>query len=200
MKSFVYVGLFLLFVITGFIFRNGSGDTDWAEYHGDAARSHYSPLFEINRENVSKLKVAWTYASGGADTLRNRTQIQCNPIIIRGVLYGVSANTQAFAIEAATGKELWKTELTENEGSISRGVTYWTDNREERIFLGAGKWLYAIDAKTGKLIASFGQNGRIFLKDGIERPGADDYVTSNTPNTIYNRFAWGHSRLRCKIR
>ncbi len=163
-------------------------DTNWAEYNGDGARSHYSPLSQINPTNVRQLKVAWTYASGGADTLRNRTQIQCNPLVIDGVLYGVAANTQAFALHAATGQPIWKTTLSDNGGTTSRGVTYWADGTDKRILFGAGKWLYAFEAKTGLPVKSFGQNGRIDLKAGIERPGGDDYVQPNTPNTIYKNL------------
>lgn len=163
-------------------------NTNWAEYNGDGARSHYSPLQQIDKQTVAQLKVAWTYASGGADTAQNRTQMQCNPIIIDGVLYGVSAGTQAFALDATTGQELWKTSLNDNGGTTSRGVTYWADKGDKRIFFGAGKWLYGLDAHTGELIPSFGENGRIDLKKGLERPGADNYVTSNTPNTIYKNL------------
>jgi len=158
---------------------------DWPEYNGNSSRNHYSEAAQITPENVSKLKVAWTYASGGADTVFHRTQIQCNPIVIDGILYGVSANTQAFALDATTGKELWKTNVTETEGTTSRGVSYWTDGHEKVIFFGAGKWLYAFDAVTGKARMGFGENGRINLKEGIARPNADDYVVSNTPNAIF---------------
>jgi quinoprotein glucose dehydrogenase len=175
-------------IVSSFIFIPSTQDVDWAEYHGDGAKSHYSPLKQITRENVGQLKIAWTYASGGADTARNRTQIQCNPIIIDGVLYGVSADIQAFAIDASTGKEIWKTRLAENGGTLSRGVTFWSDGNEQRIFFGAGRWLHAINAKTGELINTFGDKGRIDLKNGIERPGADDFVSSNTPNTIFKNL------------
>ncbi|AYQ31862.1 pyrroloquinoline quinone-dependent dehydrogenase [Runella sp. SP2] len=158
---------------------------DWPEYNGNAARSHYSEASQISAENVSQLKVAWTYASGGADTVFHRTQMQCNPIVIDGILYGVSANTQAFALDATTGKELWKTNVSETEGTTSRGVSYWSEGTEKTIFFGAGKWLYAVDAVSGKLRSSFGEKGRINLKTGIERPTADDYVVSNTPNAIF---------------
>lgn len=161
---------------------------DWSEYHGDGARSHYSDLSQINSGNVKNLKLAWTYHSGGADTLRNRTQMQCNPIIVKGVLYGVSADTQAFAINAVTGEQIWKTAFTESSSTTSRGVTYWSDDSGARIFIGVGKWLYALTADSGQLISDFGENGRIDLKLGLERPGADDYVSSNTPNTIYENL------------
>lgn len=159
--------------------------TDWVEYNGDGARSHYSELRQVTKENVSRLKVAWTYSSVGADSILKGTQMQTNPIIVDGILYGVSANTQAFALDAATGQELWKTGFIDNGGTTSRGVTYFEDRDVKRIFFGAGKWLYAINAETGKLVTEFGDKGRIDLKEGISRPNADNYVTSNTPNTIF---------------
>lgn len=175
-------------MLGSFMISTNSGNDYWPEYNGDGARSHYSPLQQITPANVGRLKVAWTYASGGADTVRNRTQMQCNPIMIDGVLFGVSAGTQAFAIDAASGRELWKTNITDNGGTTSRGVTYWSDGREKRIFFGAGKWIYALNAGTGNLVQTFGENGRINLKNGIERAGSDDYVTPNTPNTIYKNL------------
>lgn len=161
---------------------------DWPEYNGDGSRSHYSTLDQVTKENVGRLKVAWTYASGGADTVRNRSQMQCNPIIIDGILYGVSAGIQAFALNAANGRELWKSNVPDNGGTLSRGVAYWSNGNDKRIFFGAGKFIYALNATDGSLITTFGENGRINLKTGIERPGADDYVTSNTPGTIYKNL------------
>src|ERR1041385_2560973 len=100
-------------------------NTDWPEYHADASRSHYSPLNQVSAKNLSKLKVAWTYSSVGAgDTLRG-TQMQCNPIVIDGVMYGVSALNQVFAVNAETGVELWKTNISDNDGTTSRGVAYY---------------------------------------------------------------------------
>ncbi|MEB2779298.1 PQQ-binding-like beta-propeller repeat protein [Algoriphagus sp. C2-6-M1] len=189
-KSVLLLALSLLFIQCSW-----HTNADWPEYYGDGARSHYSMLEQIDTSNVSKLKIAWTYSSGGADTIRNRSQIQSNPIIIDGVLYGVSAATEAFAIESDSGKELWKTDIKENEGTTSRGVTYWSHEGDKRIFFGAGRWLYALDAGTGKLIETFGKQGRIDLKVGIDRPGADNYVTSNTPNTIYKDLIITGSRV-----
>lgn len=178
-------------IVDQFLTRMGylqPSDTGWPEYHGDGARSHYSALNQIDTGNVDRLKVAWVYESGGADTARNRTQMQCNPIIIDGILYGVSADIQAFAIDASNGKELWKTRLEDNEGTLSRGVSYWADGTDKRIFFGAGQWLHALDARTGQSVKTFGAEGRIDLKEGIRRPGSDDFVRSNTPNTIYKNL------------
>ncbi|WP_138477601.1 outer membrane protein assembly factor BamB family protein [Dyadobacter bucti] len=195
MKSIILLASALFVYISGFVILPSPGDVDWTEYNGDGSKSHYSPLQQINKENVRQLQPAWTYASGGADTLRNRSQMQCNPIIIDGILYGVSAGIQAFAIHAATGKEIWKTNISESGGTLSRGLTYWSDDQSKRIFFGAGKWLHALDAKTGKHVETFGANGKIDLTQGIERPGADDYIVSNTPNTIYKNLIIVGGRL-----
>lgn len=166
--------------------NNNTPDTDWTEYNGGADKNHFSPLTQINTENVAQLKPVWEYASGGADTIKNTTQIQCNPIIIKGILYGVSAGSQAFALDAATGKEIWKTRLNDDTFNMtSRGVTYWTDGKEARIFFAYGAFMYALNAKDGQPIPSFGKNGKINLKDGITRPGADEYVVGNTPPSIF---------------
>jgi quinoprotein glucose dehydrogenase len=78
--------------------------TNWIEYNGNGDRSHYSELSQIKKENVAKLKIAWAYSSVGSDSVLSGTQMQCNPIIVDGILYGVSAKTQVFALDAATGK------------------------------------------------------------------------------------------------
>ena len=185
----VVLASLLFFVSVGLIVVNPPGpDADWPEYNGDAQRSHYSPLNQITPANVQQLNVAWTYASGGADTVGNRSQMQCNPIVIDGVLYGVSADTQVFALNATTGEERWKTNLTDTGGTTSRGVTYWADGPDKRIFFGAGQWLYALNAESGELLREFGQQGRINLRTGIERPGADEYVRANTPSVIYKNL------------
>ncbi len=184
----VLVGIYLLYRNFGSTNTQMTSGANWSEYYGDGSRSHYSTLSQITNENISKLKVAWEYSSGGADIKGNRSQIQCNPIIINGILYGVSPNTQVFAVDATNGKELWKTNITDNGGTSSRGVTYYADNDSKRIFFGAGKWLYALNAETGEPISTFGDSGRINLKVGLERPGSDDYVVSNTPNTIFKNL------------
>lgn len=162
---------------------------DWPEYNGGADRNHYSPLAQITPENINKVVKVWEYRSGGADTINNRTQIQCNPIIIDGILYGVSAGSQAFALDAETGREIWKTKFNEKSHAMtSRGVTYYQGEEGGRVFFGYGQWLYALDAASGKPILSFGKNGRINLIEGLWRPGADDYVSYNTPGVIFKNL------------
>ncbi|MGM9509022.1 outer membrane protein assembly factor BamB family protein [Larkinella sp. GY13] len=192
MKRFTYPALLLMAGLLSLTEKTAT--TDWPEYNGGPDRNHFSPLTQLHPGNVGGLKVAWEYASGGVDTLKNNTQIQCNPLIVGGVLYGVSAGSQAFALDAATGREIWKTAFTDDTFAMnSRGVTYWTDGREARIFFAYGSLLYALDARTGKPVASFGKGGKISLKEGLDRPGADEYVVSNTPGVIYkNLLIMGH--------
>lgn len=172
-------------------------NVDWPEYNGGPDRNHYSALSQITKDNVGQLEKVWDYRSGGADTANHRTQMQCNPVIIDGVLYGVSAGSKAFALDAATGRELWKTNFSDETFSMtSRGVTYHADNAGQRIFFGYGHWLYCLDAATGLPIATFGEQGKINLRHGLERPGADDYVVYNTPGAIFENLLITGTRVQ----
>lgn len=167
-------------------------DTDWAHYLGDPATSHYSTLDQINVENVAQLEVAWTYNSGNADT-SNRSQIQCNPLIIKGILYGTSPTLQCFALDAATGKELWKFDPFEGNFDlfgmgVNRGLAHWKDGDEERILYSAGSNLYALDAKTGKPFKDFGKDGKVDLHEGLGRDVSEYFVVSNTPGVVYENL------------
>src|SRR5688572_9213274 len=156
------------------------GTNEWKEYLGGPERNHYSPLAQINRSNVQQLEVAWEY-----HTL-DSGQIQCNPIIVDGVLYGMTATVRPFAVDAATGKEIWKgaSEGPDNH-STSRGVSYWEDGDDKRILYTSGPWLYALYARTGQPVNSFGENGRTSLKAGLGETSMDKMVISNTPGTVY---------------
>jgi quinoprotein glucose dehydrogenase len=155
-------------------------NTNWSEYLGGPDRNHYSALSQITPDNVSKLKVAWTYAA------RDSGQIQTNPIIVDGVLYGVTPTVQIFALDAATGKELWKAgDPLKTWYSTCRGVTYWQSGDEKRILYTVGPLLYALDARTGKIIPSFGDNGHADLHEGLGEAAKDKFVISNTPGTLF---------------
>ena len=157
--------------------------TNWREYLGGPDRSHYSALTQITPENVNNLRVAWTYATPDSG------QIQTNPIIVDGVLYGVTPTVQAFALNAATGKELWKFgDPLKVWHSTSRGVAYWepkSGNEPPRILYTVGPRLYALDAKTGQPIPGFGENGSVDLHEGLGEAAKDKFVISNTPGTIF---------------
>ncbi|MEZ5040873.1 MAG: PQQ-binding-like beta-propeller repeat protein [Saprospiraceae bacterium] len=165
-------------------------DTNWAYYLGGPDANHYSPLTQINRDNVKQLKQAWVYESGPIDSL-GRTQIQCNPLIIDGVLYGSSPQLKFFALDAKTGKELWTFDPFSQEPyqqfgmGVNRGLCYWSDGVEKRILVTAKEYLYAIDANTGQSIPSFGKNGRVSLHEGLGENFDDYFIVANTPGIIY---------------
>jgi len=119
----------------------------------DELSSHYSSLTEIDTSNVAQLKVAWTWHTKDADTV-NHSQIQCRPLFIDGVLYGTTPRLQLFALDAATGQQRWVFNPLDSGNKTrsdfimnnNRGVAYWQEGGEKRIFYSAGSQLYAIDA------------------------------------------------------
>ena len=129
---------------------------------------------------------------GDVDTAA-KSQIQCNSIIVNGVLYGTSPALTLFAIDAATGQQKWQYKPVGSkiiEGSKAghfnlnnnRGVTYWTDgNSDERIFYVTGQDLQAVDAKTGKLIEGFGIHGKVDMHQGLGDNASDLFVTATSP-------------------
>ncbi|WP_159471061.1 PQQ-binding-like beta-propeller repeat protein [Dyadobacter sp. 3J3] len=160
--------------------KKKSSDVDWPEYLGGSDRNHYSALTQINTSNVGQLTKAWEYHS------LDSGQVQCNPIIVSGTLYGVTATNQVFALDAATGKEKWKFAAGKGGGlNTNRGVTYWTSGSESRILYAYDSWLYAVDANSGKPVKSFGEDGRVSLKKGLGETAKDKFVISNTPGTLF---------------
>ena len=154
--------------------------SNWQEYLGGPDRSHYSSLSQINTKNVSKLEKAWEYSSGDSG------QVQCNPIIVNGTLFGVTASNHVFALDAATGKQKWKfVQPGEGTSNVNRGVTYWEEGNDKRILYAYSSFLFAFNAETGELITSFGDKGKVSLKAGLEPNTADKFVGSTTPGTLF---------------
>jgi quinoprotein glucose dehydrogenase len=164
-----------------------AADANWDTYLGDKASSHYSMLKQITPRNVSKLRVAWTYRTGGLDP-NNRSQIQCNPLIIDGVLFGTTPDLQLFALDAATGHERWRfnpVSVGRTKAGVNRGLVYWKDGPDARILFGCDHFLHAIDAHSGKPIPSFGQNGSIDLKRDLGRDISTLALQSSTPGIVF---------------
>jgi len=163
--------------------HSAPADREWRTYLGDPSVSHSSPLDEIHRGNVGQLEVAWTY---DARDVGPRSTMQCNPIVVRGVLYATSADTRVFALNAATGEELWSFRSAEPNRSQNRGVSYWSAGDDERILFTQSDKLYALDARTGIPIASFGSGGSVDLRSGLgkrAKEGARLVVT--TPGSVF---------------
>jgi quinoprotein glucose dehydrogenase len=166
-----------------------SVNVDWPMHGGDAAGSHYSRLNQINTQNVHKLEPAWMYHTRDKRD-DSRSQIQCNPIIIEGVLYGTSPQLKVFALNAATGQNLWTFDpfaagADKGAFGVNRGVVYWRRGVDQRILFTAGQSLFALDAKTGKLMPEFGNNGAVDLREGLGRDVKKLFVGCRTPGAIY---------------
>lgn len=175
---------------------------DWRAHGANPAHTQHSPADLITPANVGRLQVAWTYHTGDGRA-DNRSQIQCNPIVVDGVLYASSAQLKVFALDAATGTPKWVFDPFASAGKgdgpnalgVSRGVTYWADGSDKRILMGAGPYLYAIDADTGTPIATFGNQGRIDLRLGLDADTTGLSVLSNTPGSIYKDLIIVPTRL-----
>ncbi|SDD04242.1 outer membrane protein assembly factor BamB family protein [Niabella drilacis] len=155
-------------------------NVDWPEYLGGTDRNHYSPLSQVHAGNINKLEIAWTFHTGEPG------EMQCSPIMAGKTLYGVTALNQLFALDAETGAERWRfAPDTVRSAATNRGVAYWSGGGEARILFAHQSWLYAVDAKTGKPVSSFGANGRVSLRAGLGPGAADKYVVSTTPGTVY---------------
>jgi quinoprotein glucose dehydrogenase len=157
-----------------------TGNYDWPVYGGAAENNHYSSLTQINQSNVKKLTMAWSF-----DT-KEEGGLQTSPIAVNGILYGISPTQKIFALDAATGKMLWKFDSGVVGTQPDRGLSYWTDGKSARILVGVMNFLYALEAATGKPIASFGEAGRIDLRKNLGREPAEAqsiYLTS--PGVVY---------------
>jgi quinoprotein glucose dehydrogenase len=150
----------------------GTTKGEWPEHGGDAGFRRYSPLTQIDRSTVSKLQIAWrrpalTDELKAEDPgLRAGANFQSTPIMVGGKLYAQNAMGLVDAFDPGTGKTIWRQERFAGEpvrGAAGRGVAYWREGDDERILTIRGEHLYAIDAKTGRLVKTFGEGGRAEL-------------------------------------
>jgi quinoprotein glucose dehydrogenase len=153
---------------------------DFPAYGGGPEGNRYSSLAQINRENVSRLKVAWSY-----DTDDGSGDPQTQPIVVDGVLYGLTPRHKVVALDAGTGKLLWRFDSGIVGRGANRSVVYWASGNDKRIFAGVQSFVYALDAKTGKPVAGFGTDGRIDLREGLGREAAKQSILLTSPGIIY---------------
>jgi quinoprotein glucose dehydrogenase len=157
--------------------------TEWLSYGGDKASSKYSSLAQVSGDNFDRLEVAWSWRSAEEAITKANPDLntwvwESTPSMVGGVLYVSTSLSQVAAIDAATGKtkwvydpETWKNGTPSNNGFVHRGVAYWADGDDQRILFGTGDgYLICLNAKTGKPVSTFGQQGRIDLTQGLGRP------------------------------
>ncbi len=138
---------------------------NWYRSHGNDASTRYSPLAQINRENVRSLKEAWTYHSHDG-----KGNVQCNPVIVDGIVYAPTVGNCVVAINGQTGDELWR--FTPKGRPAHRGLTYYkgTETLAPRLLFAAGNALWSLDPATGKPIESFGNHGSIEIPPCVVSP------------------------------
>ncbi len=175
--------ILLVFMLLTLLRAEDPAKRDWPAYGGGPLDIRYSDLKQINRSNVARLQVAWTFntADGPGDP-------QTQPIVVDGVLFGLTPKHKVIALHAGTGKILWTFDSGIPGRGPNRSVVYWTDGENARIFAAIQNFVYALDAHTGKAIREFGKDGRIDLREGLGRNPEDQSIVLTSPGVIYKDF------------
>lgn len=186
--AFLLIGSFLIYGWNKMEDHSETGK-DWPVYGGNKAGNRYSPLTQISIENVKDLKVSWMYNAA----VTKSGDIQCQPIVVDGILYGTTPDLNLFALNAGTGEQIWKFKpLKSDRPHQNRGVMYWEDGNDKRVLYSVSSGLYAVDAKTGESISSFGVNGRVDLHAGLQTNMDYDVsktsVNATSPGIIYKNM------------
>ena len=158
---------------------SSSQDAEWPAYGGDAAKTRHSPLTQINRDNVKQLSPAWRHDTG------EKGDTQTQPIVVGGVMYAYTPTHKAIALDAASGKLRWTFDPGIKGTGANRGLMYWKNGREARVFAAVEDFVYAVDPATGQAITGFGKAGRIDLREGLGRDPAKQSVRLTTPGVIW---------------
>jgi quinoprotein glucose dehydrogenase len=186
-KRITHETLLLLFAVMLLVFMlrhpgaAAPSHRGWSAYGGGPEQMRYSSLTQINRTNVRQLERAWTYDSGESGGL------QTQPIVADGVLYAYSPTQKTFALRAETGEHLWTFDPHAEGRGPNRGVMYWSNGTERRVFAAADQYVYALDAATGKPIETFGEKGRIDLRLDLGRDPdlREQSVRLTSPGVVY---------------
>src|SRR5947209_2469589 len=176
---------FALFVLPPVALQAQKG-TSWSDYLGGPDSSHYSPLKQVNKDNANKLEIAWSYETG------DDVSYTFSPLVVDNIAYVAAKQGALVALDATTGKELWMYQFP-GGGRFSgiagqRGANYWEskDRSDRRILVTSSGMLHAIDARTGKLVDSFADHGKLDLKTGVDRATAP--LGSRTPGRVFENL------------
>ena len=155
-----------------------AGD-NWFSYGGDAGGTHFSSLTQITKANVGNLKEVWRFETPDAGSL------QTTPIVVDGTMYVVTPRQKVIALDAATGRQKWLFDSGEGTNAAVRGLTWWSDGKESRLFSAVASYIYAINPADGRAISSFGDNGRIDLRLNLRGRGEDNAYHATSPAVVY---------------
>lgn len=192
-KWLLFFGLSLLFLACD---APESAYHSWSKTGGGSENLKYSSLNQIDTTNYAKLGVAWVYYSEKNDSTKFGP-MECNPIVVDGVMYGVSPKLKLFAVNAATGKELWTFNPADSVANktwhrssvnMNRGVAYWANGNDKRVIYTVGPIVFCVNAVTGNLVKSFGQEGGINLVNGLGRNPDKLFVAPTSPVMVYKNL------------
>jgi quinoprotein glucose dehydrogenase len=169
---------------------------EWLYYGGSPGNNKYSPLTDINPSNIAKLQRVWEWKHWETPMEEYGTTpgfFEATPLMIDGVLYVTTPYNSIAALDAETGKELWRFDgeayklgqVLSGSGYKLRGTAFWRDGNNLRLFLNSRQRLIMLDAKTGKPVPTFGNKGEISLTDGLNRVGEPKHYTQSSPPVIY---------------
>ena len=158
------------------------GDTHWPTYGGNDSKTRRSALAQINRQNVGQLALAWQFDTG------EKGDTQTQPIVVGRTLYGYTPTHKAFALDAATGKQLWMFDSGLPGIGANRGLMYWSHGQDARVFAAVDNFVYALNATTGKQIGDFGKGGRIDLRENLGRDPASQSVRLTSPGVVFKNL------------
>ncbi|MBN8860138.1 MAG: PQQ-binding-like beta-propeller repeat protein [Sphingobacteriales bacterium] len=159
---------------------------NWDAAGGNAGQTKYSALAQINKGNIHQLKIAWIYHSGNA-----AGNIQCNPLVIDGVMYVTTPEQHLVAVDAVNGKEKWRfrpERKGEKFSNVNRGLAYYGSGGQQIVFYGSGNYLNAVDIRTGKPVTRFGDSGRINLSEGYSRPAEQMGMQALAAPVVYKNI------------
>jgi len=176
--------------------RESSRQVEWLYYGGDPGGSRYSPLADINAENIGRLQVAWQWKHWETPLEQYGTTpgfFENTPLMIDGVLYVTTPYNSIAALDAESGKELWRFDgegyklgqVLSGSGWKLRGTAFWRDGGKLRLFLNSRHRLFSLDAQSGKPVSSFGDNGVVSLVDGLPRISDIKHATQSSPAVVY---------------
>jgi quinoprotein glucose dehydrogenase len=166
---------------------------EWRFYGSDAGSTKYSPLDQINKDNVKNLRIAWRWKTDNFGAVP-QYNMEATPLMVKGVLYStVGARRDVVAIDGATGETLWVYRYDEGQRGAAgprqnhRGVAYWPNGGGDGriLYITAGYHLIELDAKTGRPVQSFGTDGIVDLYEGLDRPAPKDgLIGSSSPPLV----------------
>lgn len=186
-----YIPILAVAAFSAFVaFQTKDDDRSWSVYKADAESTSYSALSEINTSNVNQLVPAWIFAFKDMKDGSRPGSSECNPIIVDGIMYATSSQHFVYAIDASNGAPVWSFDPFKGAegGGVSRGVTYWEDGDDKRILVTGGDVLFALDARTGKPIQSFGKAGEVSMNVGLRDDPETISVIPTSPGIVYNEL------------